>query len=55
MSDPLLCGNGIDFGRSAKFGVCGASPPMCDKIDFRMSLLLELAGVAPVRFSNDDF
>lgn len=55
VSVPLLCGSGIDLGRSDTFGVCGASPPMCDKIDFRMSLLQELAGVAPVRFSNDDF
>lgn len=49
---PLLCtGNG--FGRSARFGVCGG-PPRFDKIDFRMSLQCELAGVA-VRFSSDDF
>lgn len=52
-SVPLLC-NGIGFGRSETFGVCGASPPMCDKIDFRMSLLCELAGVA-IRFSNAAF
>lgn len=52
-SRPLLCtGNG--FGRSTTFGVRGASPLRFDKIDFRMILLCEFAGVA-VRFSNDDF
>lgn len=53
LSVPLVC-RGNDRGRSGWFGVCGASPPMCDKTDLRTSLLFELAGVTRP-LSNDDF